>query len=337
MIRERTGSTVSGWVMLPALIAGMIVSGLLLVVAADADATCTVFGLFLVEAFLAFLLAGFFVVNPNEARVLTLFGKYAGSVKTDGFHWANPLLRKRHISLRIRNFESTKIKVNDHEGQPDRDRRHRRLARRRDRGGPVRGRQLRTLREGAERSRRPEPRLAIPLRRAHRGRKVAARKTRVKSPISMKDRGPGTARQGGRRSARDAHQPSGLRARDRRRDAAASAGGRDHRGPSAHRRRRGRHGRDGARAALTPRDRRRSTTSARPRWSATCWSCSAAIATRNRSSTPGRSISNRPAGGPSRPARRRSRHGRTKAFSPSDRSRRARRASALGRTTTCAA
>jgi regulator of protease activity HflC (stomatin/prohibitin superfamily) len=118
MIRERSGSTVSGWVMLAALITGMIVSGALLVAAAQADGEFTVFALFVAEAFLAALMLGFFVVNPNEARVLTLFGKYAGSVKTDGFHWANPLLRKRHITLRIRNFESTKIKVNDHEGNP---------------------------------------------------------------------------------------------------------------------------------------------------------------------------------------------------------------------------
>ena len=61
---------------------------------------------------------GFFIVNPNEAKVLTLFGKYSGSVKTDGFHWANPLLKKRHISLRVRNFESSQIKVNDLEGNP---------------------------------------------------------------------------------------------------------------------------------------------------------------------------------------------------------------------------
>ena len=55
---------------------------------------------------------------PKEARVLTLFGKYAGSVKKDGFHWANPLLSKKRLSLRVRNFESSKIKVNDHEGNP---------------------------------------------------------------------------------------------------------------------------------------------------------------------------------------------------------------------------
>jgi regulator of protease activity HflC (stomatin/prohibitin superfamily) len=68
---------------------------------------------------LAFVLwLGFFTVNPNEAKVLQLFGRYAGSVKRDGFHWANPLFRRRRISLRVRNFESSKIKVNDHEGNP---------------------------------------------------------------------------------------------------------------------------------------------------------------------------------------------------------------------------
>lgn len=61
---------------------------------------------------------GFLVVQPNEARVLVLFGKYIGSVRTDGFWWANPLAVKRHISLRIRNFNSEKIKVNDFDGNP---------------------------------------------------------------------------------------------------------------------------------------------------------------------------------------------------------------------------
>jgi regulator of protease activity HflC (stomatin/prohibitin superfamily) len=75
-------------------------------------------GYALVEGLLGFLTLGVFIVNPNEARVTTLFGRYTGSVKADGFHWANPLLKKRHLSLRIRNFESTKIKVNDHEGNP---------------------------------------------------------------------------------------------------------------------------------------------------------------------------------------------------------------------------
>ena len=122
MIRERTLSTVSGWVMLPVLLIGMGVVAWLIVQTASQEGrdgpAWVMIGLVLIEGLLSFLLAGFFIVNPNEARVATLFGKYSGSVKTDGFHWANPLLKKRHISLRIRNFESTKIKVNDHEGNP---------------------------------------------------------------------------------------------------------------------------------------------------------------------------------------------------------------------------
>jgi regulator of protease activity HflC (stomatin/prohibitin superfamily) len=63
-------------------------------------------------------LAGFFVVQPNEARVLVLFGKYIGSVRDSGFWFANPFAIKRHVSLRIRNFNSEKIKVNDLHGNP---------------------------------------------------------------------------------------------------------------------------------------------------------------------------------------------------------------------------
>ncbi len=61
---------------------------------------------------------GFFIVQPNEARVLVLFGKYIGSVRGDGFWWANPFAVKRHVSLRIRNFNSERIKVNDLHGNP---------------------------------------------------------------------------------------------------------------------------------------------------------------------------------------------------------------------------
>jgi len=63
-------------------------------------------------------MAGFFVVQPNEGRVLVLFGSYIGSVRTAGFHWANPFAVKKHVSLRIRNFNSDKIKVNDKHGNP---------------------------------------------------------------------------------------------------------------------------------------------------------------------------------------------------------------------------
>jgi regulator of protease activity HflC (stomatin/prohibitin superfamily) len=64
------------------------------------------------------LLAGNFVVGPNEARVLTFFGRYTGTVREPGLRWANPFTTKRQISLRARNFETAKIKVNDIEGNP---------------------------------------------------------------------------------------------------------------------------------------------------------------------------------------------------------------------------
>ena len=66
----------------------------------------------------ALLLAGLFVVNPNEGKVLQFFGSYAGTVKRPGLRWANPLYTKKRISQRIRNFESAHLKVNDNEGNP---------------------------------------------------------------------------------------------------------------------------------------------------------------------------------------------------------------------------
>ena len=65
-----------------------------------------------------FLLKGFFQVAPNEGQVLQLFGKYAGSVRTEGLRWTNPFCSRRRISLRVRNFESGKLKVNDNDGNP---------------------------------------------------------------------------------------------------------------------------------------------------------------------------------------------------------------------------
>jgi len=61
---------------------------------------------------------GLSVVNPNAAKVITLFGVYKGTIKTPGFWWVNPLTTRRALSLRVRNFESGKLKVNDHDGNP---------------------------------------------------------------------------------------------------------------------------------------------------------------------------------------------------------------------------
>ena len=70
--------------------------------------------------FILFALAinGFFVVQPNEALALIFFGTYVGSVRTSGFSWSNPFTVKKHVLLRIRNFNGDKLKVNDSHGNP---------------------------------------------------------------------------------------------------------------------------------------------------------------------------------------------------------------------------
>ena len=73
----------------------------------------------LVLLFIFFVcLPGFFYVNPNGSRVLVLFGEYKGTVKQNGFFWVNPLYLKKSITLRARNFDSERIKVNDQLGNP---------------------------------------------------------------------------------------------------------------------------------------------------------------------------------------------------------------------------
>ena len=65
-----------------------------------------------------FLMGGLFIVNPNQVKVLQLFGSYVGTVRTPGLRWANPLYSKTTISVRVRNFESAHLKVNDRDGNP---------------------------------------------------------------------------------------------------------------------------------------------------------------------------------------------------------------------------
>ncbi len=64
------------------------------------------------------VLPGFFIVEPNKAMVLLLFGDYKGTVKASGFFWVNPFMTKKKISLRVRNFENKPVKVNDKIGNP---------------------------------------------------------------------------------------------------------------------------------------------------------------------------------------------------------------------------
>jgi regulator of protease activity HflC (stomatin/prohibitin superfamily) len=118
MIRERAAATLPG---LLVLLVMLVAHGLLsygVVTQAFGDSTGILITQSLLMLVATFVILGVFVVNPNEGRVLQFFGDYVGTVKTPGLRWANPFYTKKRISLRVRNFESTKLKVNDHEGNP---------------------------------------------------------------------------------------------------------------------------------------------------------------------------------------------------------------------------
>ena len=72
----------------------------------------------LIHALTLWFAKGFFQVAPNEGQVMQLFGKYAGTVRYEGLRWTNPFYTRQRISLRVRNFESSKLKVNDSDGNP---------------------------------------------------------------------------------------------------------------------------------------------------------------------------------------------------------------------------
>lgn len=74
---------------------------------------------YLMSSFIGFfLLMGFILVNPNTSKVVLLFGKYVGTIKQNGLYWANPLYKKKNVSLRASNFDSERLKVNDKLGNP---------------------------------------------------------------------------------------------------------------------------------------------------------------------------------------------------------------------------
>jgi len=117
MIQEKPAASVNGWTMLVILTVLLLIEILCILVFFGND---NPWGAVLLPLIIAtgFCLQGLFIVNPNDAAVATVFGSYAGSVKSPGFWWMNPFAKKRHISLKIRNFESGHLKVNDKEGNP---------------------------------------------------------------------------------------------------------------------------------------------------------------------------------------------------------------------------
>src|SRR5579875_3629980 len=95
------------------------VLGVVLTVAGASDHQSVVTAVGIVLLILASLLFGSFtVVQPNDSRVLTLFGRYAGTVRAAGWWWCIPFTKRQRISLRVRNFQSDSIKVNDASGNP---------------------------------------------------------------------------------------------------------------------------------------------------------------------------------------------------------------------------
>jgi len=118
MIRERERQAASGLGMLLILLSLMLFTGYAFVEAIRLQSPLAVVVAILFEIALILALCGLFVVNPNEGRVLQLFGDYRGTVKDPGLRWANPFFTKKRISQRIRNFESAHLKVNDTDGNP---------------------------------------------------------------------------------------------------------------------------------------------------------------------------------------------------------------------------
>jgi len=128
MNRERSTQVFDGWKMLVLVIAilalGIAMFSWFVYGAVQADKThhapnfWLLLGSVLVAGLGVFVCFGFFSLEPNEARVLILFGAYCGTVRTSGWHWTNPLNTKLRISLRARNLEGERLKVNDKRGNP---------------------------------------------------------------------------------------------------------------------------------------------------------------------------------------------------------------------------
>jgi len=118
MSQEHSTHAAPGWSMLTLTLALLGGGGLCLLAAMGAGSGYpALLGVLLIGAAIV-IFSGFITLQPNEAVVLLLFGAYRGTLRESGFYWANPLLTKKKISLRLRNLEGQKLKVNDKQGNP---------------------------------------------------------------------------------------------------------------------------------------------------------------------------------------------------------------------------
>ena len=118
MIRERAYNGMPGLPVLLVILLGEAAAIWMLIMNIRSESAPEIIFAALGIALLTFLTAGLFMVNPNEGKVLQLFGEYKGTAKEQGLRWANPFLTKKKVSLRVRNFESSHLKVNDIDGNP---------------------------------------------------------------------------------------------------------------------------------------------------------------------------------------------------------------------------
>jgi len=118
MAHEHAIRGIAGWPIVFLLTAVVVAARAGLVLAARETMVEGILLSSLVIAIACACVAGLTVVNPNQAKVVTLFGVYKGSIKVPGLWWVNPFTTRRRLSLRVRNFESGKLKVNDHDGNP---------------------------------------------------------------------------------------------------------------------------------------------------------------------------------------------------------------------------
>jgi regulator of protease activity HflC (stomatin/prohibitin superfamily) len=118
MIREKARQAQSGYLMLLVLAVAQLGLAYAIFVTLRAMSISGLITVVLASIVVAIMWAGLFMVHPNEAKVLQLFGRYTGTVHESGLKWANPFYSKTAVSTRIRNFESNKLKVNDSRGSP---------------------------------------------------------------------------------------------------------------------------------------------------------------------------------------------------------------------------
>ena len=117
-MKERLVSAPSGIPALIGLIVLLLADGAWFVHSIQSQTIWAVITAILIAIVLLVCLGGFFTVAPNEGKELQFFGRYVGTVRDSGPRWANPFYSKRGVSLRVRKFESSKLKVNDSDGNP---------------------------------------------------------------------------------------------------------------------------------------------------------------------------------------------------------------------------